>query len=820
VTRAVTTTAGRGPRRWAAVAAGVALITAAAAWAQRRARAASDLDALFAPLTAAPTRAQPARFSVPASDRHRPRAPDAAPPVAPLSATALARLEERGAGQAVAVAFALAGESEQARIRLQRLPPTPAVQSDLAALLLNAALTAAPGGSPVPAGAAAAATAAVSAAAGDALEHLDRALAADPRLPQALWNRALALRALGLPLGAARAFQAVADLAEPGWSVEARAAAAELTAAADDLRARGRQVPTQPEPTPGDEPLTPELAVARRARTEAAANRVDAADRLLRQGRADCRARGGPPRACLQLSLALVDLHLPRHTLPPAFEAARAAVAEARAGAFIPELAHALTRLALLESFRDAHAPAVAHAEEALLLGEPCRSVQDAREFLAESALERRDFPAARRTIAQVVRCPERPSRFGRPALGILAELARAPHDPSGAETLRWLDQTVDELHRAGQLGTGALGTMLQGQARVERDPARARALFRRALEQAATAPPGSVRDEKARLYAYLGLLAEAGGRRAWQEALATVFEMEGLAPRPGCLVAFSRHFLRSLVLVRGPDGQVDGHFDAHTPPSAQEDPRLPPALQPALRGCGEVAVIARAPVLGAAHVLPPDLPWSYVGSDARPAPSPAGPRRRLVVSDPDLPGDLPLPALRRVRVTPAPDEQVVELHGARATAAALLAEMPAADSIELHVHGVMDPRISDAATLVLSPPPAGDPLPSPFLTAAEIQRTALPRRPLVLLGACQAARGARYGPLTWSLPAAFLRAGAALVIASPAPVADADAGPFFDRLRARITGGESPALALRDERVHALARKPDHWSRDLVLFQ
>jgi len=56
----------------------------------------------------------------------------------------------------------------------------------------------------------------------EALISLDGVLETAPRHPQALWNRALVLRDLGLPLSAAEAFRAVAALDEPGWADEAR----------------------------------------------------------------------------------------------------------------------------------------------------------------------------------------------------------------------------------------------------------------------------------------------------------------------------------------------------------------------------------------------------------------------------------------------------------------------------------------------------------------------------------------------------------------------------------------------------------------------
>src|SRR5690606_30704456 len=53
-------------------------------------------------------------------------------------------------------------------------------------------------------------------------------LDAEPDHRQAQWNRALALRDLGLPLTAAAAFEEVAGAGEPGWADEATARAARL----------------------------------------------------------------------------------------------------------------------------------------------------------------------------------------------------------------------------------------------------------------------------------------------------------------------------------------------------------------------------------------------------------------------------------------------------------------------------------------------------------------------------------------------------------------------------------------------------------------
>src|SRR5207253_10324282 len=109
----------------------------------------------------------------------------------------LAKLEEKGDLQGLATGQLLRGEREQAARTLARAPRSPDVDSDRAAAALQ------------------------SGAADEALILLDPVLSVNPSHPQALWNRALALRELGLPLAAAEAFTAAAALKEPGWSGEA-----------------------------------------------------------------------------------------------------------------------------------------------------------------------------------------------------------------------------------------------------------------------------------------------------------------------------------------------------------------------------------------------------------------------------------------------------------------------------------------------------------------------------------------------------------------------------------------------------------------------
>jgi tetratricopeptide (TPR) repeat protein len=154
----------------------------------------------------APTRMLEARLSYPAADHHRPYGPmrgtDSTPEALPLRP--LAEMFERGELRGVAAAYALRGDWQQAEAFLEKEKPSADRNNDRAVLAMSRHVYP------------------------EALSLLDAALREQPRHPQALWNRGLVLREMGQREQAAASFDAVAALNEPGWSDEARAAAALL----------------------------------------------------------------------------------------------------------------------------------------------------------------------------------------------------------------------------------------------------------------------------------------------------------------------------------------------------------------------------------------------------------------------------------------------------------------------------------------------------------------------------------------------------------------------------------------------------------------
>jgi hypothetical protein len=279
-------------RRWMVLAGGAAAAAAAllAVWV-----ASSDdrSEVAFAPRSS--TRAIEARFTYEPADRHRPydveRSGTAAAAEIPLSA--LAALEERGEHRALAAGLALNGAVEQASAALAAAGDDPRAHADRAAIALlrgdpRAALVAA-----------------------------DAALVAEPGLAPAMWNRALALRDLGLLLTAARQLEEVAALGEPGWSEEAAQLAADLRARVGRQRGSWERARDEGEAfaRSGGEALAGEIVaarpallipsvyeLARRAEVPADVERVRAAAAAVATGAA------AEPVARLISRLAAVDL--------------------------------------------------------------------------------------------------------------------------------------------------------------------------------------------------------------------------------------------------------------------------------------------------------------------------------------------------------------------------------------------------------------------------------------------------------------------------------------------------------------------------------
>ncbi|RKG79224.1 zf-HC2 domain-containing protein [Corallococcus terminator] len=174
------------------------------------------------------TRALEGRVSHARADQWRPYVPmrgnngpgaeaSEAPAPTPLPLRPLAEMEERKEFRGIVAAYVLHGQWQQAQAVLVREPASHARDNDLAVVALHDSRFQ------------------------EALNLLDPVVRAEPKHAQALWNRGLALYGLKQFERAARDFEQVAALGEPGWSDDARGRVDEARAQAQ--RQRGTSAP-------------------------------------------------------------------------------------------------------------------------------------------------------------------------------------------------------------------------------------------------------------------------------------------------------------------------------------------------------------------------------------------------------------------------------------------------------------------------------------------------------------------------------------------------------------------------------------------------
>ena len=151
-------------------------------------------------LAQAPTRELEARLSLSPLETHRPFMPmrsGGSSEAEPVPLPELARLDEQRDAVAIAAAFLVRGDAEQARGFLEAAPASAERDNALAVVaMLRGELS-------------------------EALRLLEGVLRAEPGHVQAQWNRALVLRDMGQKEQAAQAFEQLAARGEPGWSQEA-----------------------------------------------------------------------------------------------------------------------------------------------------------------------------------------------------------------------------------------------------------------------------------------------------------------------------------------------------------------------------------------------------------------------------------------------------------------------------------------------------------------------------------------------------------------------------------------------------------------------
>ncbi len=861
-------------------------------------------------LTLKPQRSIEIRLSRRDAARHRPydtMRGDTSPASArsePIMPAVVAELDRAGDCHGVATAYLLRRELESAEEQYRRCPAGADIDADRAGLaILRGDLD-------------------------GALELTERVLGTAPDHAVALWNRALALRDLGLELSAAAAFERVAALeaaGDPGWAREAgdraRAIRAEIdpvrtafedvrrlgfemvhggppldsslarrvpararvmlhdairtaTTAArldelaplaaaleghagDDLarylaEARARLSPARAEASAGyraivDRPGAVDdaawarwLALATRARAEdlilgarILTRRLDGdppADQLaaatgdpwFRQAIELARARAAleagrledgaarltalaaqcppstPTYRCLQLEVMLADLELDRHRPPEAKRHAVTAIALARRLGEWPQRSQALTIAGDAERFGGGFAAARAYYEEAGLSRDACG--KRATTFsTAEMLFQDHQFPQASALVAAAPACDQAP---GIVELKLLIRLLRAGHADRAAVEAELA--RARGARRAAQ--EAAFFEFLTEWIALDDDPG-ARARLER-IREAAGEIEGAMRPKTINAVDN-ALLADAGRRGAWTEALAVIARARGVDPPARCALAFGADDFRFAVVAVGPDGVVAGRYEPDLVRPAEW--LAPEPMRRKLAGCDEVAVLALAPWLGIGPVLDPQTPWHYA---LGPAPAPAaGRRRHVVIANPAPPPSAGLAPLvpRTWPTTGGPDEVIT---GPAATPERTLAVMSDATLVEIHSHAAWFERL-DAPALALSPGAGGW-----TLDAAKIRAARLTGAPVVVLADCAGGTAAQYEHEAWGLPLAFRTAGASAVIASLSPIPDRAAAAFFDAVTAEIARGAAPAAAVARARAEKIRGDSASWVRNVVVFR
>ena len=549
-----------------------------------------------------------------------------------------------------------------------------------------------------------------------------------------------------------------------------------------------------------------------RAKAQLAASELSRMEATLTGALPSCEQQKLDAR-CAELEQVLAELYTAEHRLPEAHEHALRGMSWARQGNDSGQEVRLMQVLGQVARFRDGFALTRAYLQEsALREPEYCATQVLVHETLANMRMFELRTAEAR---AELQGMPECGSPRTLLSAFVLTDLARIDPKPGDQERVLKL---LDTLRASGTLraGTKLIADHLEGRVKLQQDRATGERLLREVIAAAQKLLPEETAAQKARAASYSMLILDAGKAKEYGPAL-KLFAEEAHAPEPArCMLGVELAFERTLVAARGAAGEELGTYDASRRSMQFEVEKLvPEPVLASLRPCEQVQVFARYPLHGRAGLLPASMAWSYRWGPERKAPAAEGPARRLVISDVEAPASLGLPRLSPWVPAPQSASRTV-LSGADATPARALAEMADADEIDIHAHGLVNLGISDASLIVLSPQPDG----RYALTAGEVRHEHLKRSPVVLLASCRAAQTAAYLHEPWSLPTAFLEAGARAVIASPADIPDAEAGAFFEAVRARVRTGESPAVAVRNESIASLSRDAQSWVRTVVVFE
>jgi hypothetical protein len=460
--------------------------------------------------------------------------------------------------------------------------------------------------------------------------------------------------------------------------------------------------------------------------------------------------------------------------------------------------------------------PLVRAYTDELVLGAPvdggyrCRAEAWGRDQVAQSLINQLRFDDARRELASPDCERKHDAELDANHLFTRSQVARG----DTAEAIAGLRREIADARKLPDASPGdqVLLDHAEGRLLIDRDPAAGQALLERAIAQASALPASAARAHKAAGWSYSVLAIAAVHRGDGDAALRLLAREQELTVPERCVLGLAVEDHQRAIVARDAAGKTLVHFDeGRTAPAIDPASLVPPDIAGALAACPVVDAIARPPVHGMARLLGDAIAWRYLARRDRPAAAPpSGSPRSLVVGDVEPPPALELPRLATWSTTGE------LLSGAVATPSRVLAAIGAAGEVTIHAHGLVDVALPEASFLALSPDADG----RFALTTADVRKAHFTTSPLIILAACRSASAAPVVHETWSLPAAFVRAGARAVIASAAPIPDGDAPAFFDAVRDRVRTGASVATALRDVRRQWLGDRRADWVRDVIVFE
>jgi hypothetical protein len=553
------------------------------------------------------------------------------------------------------------------------------------------------------------------------------------------------------------------------------------------------------------------LAVQKRAEAEVAAGRVQHAAELLLEARRPCPR--GFEYLCISLDTALSTLYLKLQRVDDARQYAKLAWEASRKNNDWGLEQAPLWNLGQIARFGNDTALARAylgefHENKAGDLDAKRRHHQD----LAIIAMEELRVDDARREINAALNTGLPLALSGAFALADISRLEEAHGDE------QHLVEGLKKIQPKLSPGEKAIATHVLGRFFIERNEEEGRRLLWKSIEEAEAL---GLRDDngarRARAYSFTSLLLAAGKHKDFREALKLFARERGGALPRRCLLAATVDSERTLLLALEAGGELKGYYDAGRTRALPRrlDKLVPEDLVRFLRACEQVEVLARPPLHGRAGLLPSNMAWSYLTSPPDRKNSPPGTAVHLVVSEVKLPPDVSLQRLNDWTPTFGPSEKQIKLSGSEATPARVLNEMKYATEIDLVAHGIIN-DYSDTSYLVLAEGPEGS-----RLGVSKVRAASLLGAPFVVLAACHAAHSTSSLDDPFSLPTAFIEAGARGVLAATVEIPDREAEEFFNAIREQLRAGVPPKLALRDERMRWLKEdRGGQWLESVLLFE